>query len=252
MKKLFILIIICFTSAVSAVEPIIFNAIEKSASVYIFNKLAKGLNRRPVSISNHDYPQIHMIPHEVFQLVCCRGITRGHFAPTDENIALLKRFNIKMVFHVRDLRQRIVSFANYHKRLVAQGNQILIQHYEENGFKPTEWTLEDFIDYFINEIPYTVQSIEKWLEVYQSGEALMLITTYEDFVENEDLFFKKILEFYRIPQQNFRPPYIPQNAQVNFRKGSTDEWRNVLTPKQIQQINDLIPEELFAFFNWEY
>lgn len=93
--------------------------------------------------------------------------------------------------------------------------------------------------------------MEGWMEVYKRGDFPMLITTYEEFHDNPDNFFEKILNFYGIPLRQFRSVELPKNWKFNYRKGEKEEWRSALTLEQITRINDQIPDHFFEFFGWD-
>lgn len=233
-------------------EPILFVAIEKSASIYIGCTLRQGLQRRCYFISNTDGSRMcHIVPEKFLPFVEGSGFTREHLDATPENIALIKQHGLKVIFHVRDLRQRAVSFAYYHHRLVAENNQKVINSHERGGHDVTQWSLDDFIEHFIRVVPNIVERIQGWLDVYHEGTVPMLITTFEEFVDDPTLFFLRILDFYNIPPVTFRMTQVPKDRERNFRLGSKDEWREVLTLEQQEQINSMIPDEFFTFFNWE-
>lgn len=233
-------------------EPIVFCAIEKSASIYIARTLYLGLDMPPIIITNMDHrPMWYIIPEKLDHLVHDGGFAREHLLPTPENIMLLKERGLRMVFHVRDIRQYVLSFANYHFDFVSQGNKQLIQEYRDRGLDVMHWTLEDFIEKFIQSIPTLVRTIQGWLNVYYEGTLPVLVTTYEEFVDDQDAFFKKILAFYDIPEDEFKRVFVPKDWQCNFRNGTKDEWRTALTLEQQERINAMVPEEFFELFNWE-
>ena len=184
------------------------------------------------------------------QTNCC---IREHLEPTEGNIALLKKHQLKMVFHVRDLRQTVVSHAYYHLKNVRNNNPDTIKAYKNKGLDPKALTLNDFIELHIQQVSGNVAIIQGWLDVHKAGTVPMLITTYEEFHDNEGLFLEKILDFYSINPRRLRSRKIKvtKNQQLNFRKGSKDEWRETLTLDQQKRINDQIPDELFTYFGWE-
>jgi hypothetical protein len=244
--------IFLLTLHLCAREPIIFNAIEKSASVYIGTTIRIGLDLPLITISNQDgRPGLYIVPEQLHNCVLVEGFAREHLDPTPENIALLQNDGLKMIFHVRDLRQVAVSLAHYHFSLVSKGHQVIINNYLRKGLDVRNWILEDFYEYAIQCIPQIVERIQGWLEVYRQGTIPMLITTYEEFLDDEVEFFRKILAFYDIPLDCFKQSNVPKDCIHHFRKGSKDEWREVFPTEQKQRINSMIPDELFDFFQWE-
>lgn len=228
-------------------EPIMFIAIEKSASVTIQWQLIKSLGYEFRVVDQKDAEGLLSIINQDGLAACANKncVLRGHYFPTRENIDLLKKHHIKAIFHVRDLRQRVLSFAHHWLRQLRAG-QIHIP-----GLTAGTATLNDVIEHLIPNVKLCVSMIEGWLEVYERGELPMMITTYEEFHDNSDLFFSEILNFYGIPLQKFRRVNIPKNQNYHFRKGEKDEWKRVLTPDQIRRVNEQIPTALFDFFGWE-
>lgn len=251
-RFLFAIVLFSFLN-LAAREPIVFCAIEKSASVYIGTKLYQGLDMPLMTITNSDDWPMHgyIVPEKLENFVRVQGFVREHLLPTSDNVSLLKKHQLRMVFHVRDLRQRVVSHANYHFYSTSQGNKQLIELYHKIGLDVENWKLKDFIEYFILRTPEYVNRIQGWLAVYRQEVFPILITTYEEFLDGEEEFFRKILAFYDIPNEEFKPTCVPKNSVYKFRKGTKNEWREVLTLEQQERINSMIPGELFEFFNWE-
>lgn len=246
---------------INASETIIFNAIEKSASVFIANKLAKGLNKELLSVSTNQYERHgltfyakgagYILESRLQSVIHKRPVIREHLFPTEENVTLLKKNKLKVILHVRDLRQRVVSFAHYHFECIARGNKDIINSYKKRGLNPFKLSIDDLIEIQISQVRGIVRRILGWLHIYKNREIPILITTYEEFHDNSSLFFEKILDFYDIPKSKFKNVYVPKNFNNKFRKGSKDEWRDVLTLDQKRRINDQIPIEFFSLFNWE-
>lgn len=249
----FLLVSLPFLNLIAR-EPIIFCAVEKSASVYIGTKLYQGLDMPLMTITNSDDWPMHgyIVPEKLENFVCAQGFVREHLLPTSDNISLLKNHQLKMVFHVRDLRQRVVSHANYHFHLASQGNKKIMDLYHKIGLDVEHWRLKDFIEYFILRTPEYVNRIQGWLSVDRQGIFPMLITTYEEFLDNEEEFFRKILAFYDIPDEEFKVTYVPKDSTSKFRNGTKNEWREALTLEQQERINSMIPKEFFDFFHWEH
>ena len=44
-----------------------------------------------------------------------------------------------------------------------------------------------------------------------------------------------------------------KHAGVDYRirRGLTDEWKTVLTHKQVERINEMIPSEFWGLFGWQ-
>lgn len=229
-------------------EPIMFIAIEKSASVAIQWQLIKSLNYEFKGVDQKDANGSLSIINQkgLAQYANCNCVLRGHYHPTKENIEVLKKHGIRVIFHVRDLRQRVVSFANYELSKIRVGisNPPIRK-------KRELITLNDMIEHMIPNVKHIVSVISGWLDVYKKGEIPMLITTYEEFHDQRRFFFEKILNFYEIPFSKFKNVETDKNENYKFRNGEIDEWRRVLTVDQQRRITEQIPDELFDFFGWD-
>ena len=64
-------------------------------------------------------------------------------------------------------------------------------------------------------------------------------------------YFQRILLFYGISEASFKYPELPKfEAKTHQRRGSTNEWIDVLSKEQIGEINRQIPENWFERFGW--
>ncbi len=63
------------------------------------------------------------------------------------------------------------------------------------------------------------------------------------------LSLTRILDFYDITGKQVTLPQL-EKGQLHFRKGETDEWRQVFTPEQIECAGKSIPEYLRERFLW--
>ena len=78
-------------------------------------------------------------------------------------------------------------------------------------------------------------------------------TTFEEFVSDRDAFIDRILSLYSGDRRYFdRELALREHAGVDYhrRSGRTDEWREILTPEQIEQINRQIPDQFWQLFGW--
>ncbi len=271
MKRFFIIISLLWVLLLSNLytdELIIISTVPKSGTAYIREKLSSGLNQLLLSEKNL-LLGLNIHPEKLADLVKRTGTLVYHIFPTPQNIQLLKEYNVKIVFHIRDIRQQTLSWA-HHQFYISNNPQKRIHKWIKERFKeiyPTKdyekWrqkTLHDCIEEAINDLTDAadqfgnygyIRMVQEWLQVYKEGTLPMLITTYEDLHDDEESFFLKILAFYNIPKDEFTDIAISKTNKTRFRKGSKDEWREVLTLEQQKRINDQIPEELFSFFGWE-
>ncbi len=107
-----------------------------------------------------------------------------------------------------------------------------------------DWTIENFL-------ADVVAWITAWLGIVDSTRYRILLTTFSDIVADERRYIGKILEFYGIPHERFRPPDIARTvAGSHFRVGREDEWLEVFSPAQIERTTAMIGDELLTRFGW--
>ena len=173
-----------------------------------------------------------------------------HLAPSDHNIALLKKYKKKFLVHMREPRQALLSGVHF----------MAMEHVYNREKKnlPDNYSvmpLDEQMDFFIKKerIHDICTWIEGWLDVYENESDLDIkITTFEDFQKDPLAFFKDIVEFYGYDPDLFtEADLIPPSEYLHFRKGEIDEWKYVLAKKQIEEMNEQIPDHLFEVFGWD-
>ena len=114
--------------------------------------------------------------------------------------------------------------------------------------KQLDWQIENSC------VPITIAWINGWLEADKNPEFPCEIHYSQQLLlnKNEKKHFQNILSFYGLPEEKFiSSPKAKFKEGTTQRKGSVDEWKEVLTPIQIQKINKLIPQSWFQRFGWE-
>ncbi|MGR3973907.1 MAG: hypothetical protein QRY72_05015 [Candidatus Rhabdochlamydia sp.] len=231
-------------------EPILLIPLEKSASVYITKTLASTLKRKIFLISDeHVYPRQEIVEPRLKLLVQEKGIAREHLRATSHNLELLKKYKMKVLFHVRDLRQHVVSLA--HHQFDRKSYPDIVKLYQKRGCDISSWTLPQFIEAIITYLPETVEFIQGWMNVYGQKDIPMLITSYEEFSDTGTHFFNKIFHFYSISPKTLSLYKLPKTTYYHFRKGTKNEWKTALSSEQQARITQLIPPDFFEFFGWE-
>ncbi|MGR3911715.1 MAG: sulfotransferase domain-containing protein [Candidatus Rhabdochlamydia sp.] len=231
-------------------EPILLIPLEKSASVYITKTLASSLKRKIFIISDENvYPRQDIVESRLKLLVKEKGVAREHLKASSHNLDLLKKYNIKVLFHVRDLRQHVISLA--HHQLDRKAYPDIVRLYQKRGCDISSWTLQNFIEAIITYLPETVEIMKGWIKVHKEQKIPILITSYEDFSDAGALFFDKIFHFYSIPPKAISLCKLPKTSYYHFRKGTKNEWKTALSIEQQKRIEKIIPDEFFDFFGWE-
>jgi Sulfotransferase domain len=239
-----------------ATSPILIAALAKSGSEYVFHALRKGLGKQWIrGVDGGTFPNNAAVEFGLHRLVTARGISKGHMCADSRNLFILfKHFRIeRVVVHVRDPRQAMISFAHFMPAVARDPIQSLDLSIPPNYSK---WSFKRQLDWQIEHwLPQAIRWIVKWLEAEDLSwvKGRLLFTTFEDMVRNRSAFFQQILDFHRID-----PDLYDANAQaepkrkgeMNFRRGLVDEWRSVLTPAQIKRVSALMPRQLSDRFGW--
>ena len=220
---------------------IILNTMPKSASVYLFESLSRGLNRETRRITTRppgNWPYDDIDEVKLAELVNIDGVTQQHFDAHPRNLEILQRLCPKLIVHVRDPRQSMVSWIHHccsnHLSTVTARYRSL----------PFTQQVEYELDTFLRD---AVQWLKRWLEVRDLN---IHFATYEQFHADHQAYFRNVLDFYDIPLEDF--DFTPQERSEasHFRKGEVDEWRRVLTDEQQQGANDMLSSELCERFGW--
>jgi len=227
----------------------------KSGSMYVYNILMSRLGLRPVITGDHAFPfaPIDAPALKKFALGC--AIDQAHYMPTTKNLTLLANEGIdKLVIHVRDPRQALLSWVHYVDKLNERG----IVYWEQDFELPIDYfnkTLEEKIDVMIDCFyPHLIDFINKWIS-YEAKDSRkygmkVLFTEFKKMKSNPELFFEDIDKFYNI--NKVIPHHNPNNkdAHSHDRKGEVDEWLQVFNAEQINNTTVMITDEIQKRFNW--
>lgn len=227
---------------------IFLNTLPKSGSLFISHVLTSQTGYPGVRISlsrfHDDYIQEDQI-RKFFSLNC---ITQEHIDASNENVQILEKYFSKMILHLRDPRQELISWFHHVEKLQTSDYGIWSQ-----DICPPEdyfiWSLEEKLDWQIeNFLPCTIKWIQDWCDVIDSNNNIkVLVTNFEDMKRNPEEFFIQIADFYELPIKQFSIPAFSQN-KLHQRKGQIDEWKKVLNNRQKERIAKMIPQTLMERF----
>jgi len=210
-------------------------ALPKSASAFLQEALRLGLDIPHKEVSMGYFP-VDVLDYRKLQ-ACSTGqsMAKAHLDGNPLNLHLLGMFCPRMVLHLRDPRQALLSLAHHLKRDYDRGDP----HYR-NWVAPIpppellQRSLSAAIDwYLIHQLPNLLEWSERWLAHAESGaQPRVLITQYHELRENVDAVIARILDFYEIPPTAYIPAPVPKDGFTHFRKGELEEWREVFNPAQ--------------------
>ena len=239
-----------------ATPPMLLVALPRSGSVFLYHALTFGLNKHGTGqISAGAFPHIAACYESLAILKRLNSTAHTHLAPSRANLVELgPRLKLEHLHvHLRDPRQAMVSWFHFMPGAVQHEDPAQALHYNVPS-DYFEWSTERQIDWQIdNWLRWEIEWIDGWLRASDEPwfKTKILYTTFEDMVREPKTFFARILEFYGIDQELFDAPQKPRApGDRNFRKGALDEWRDLLTPAQIERASAMIPERLFDRFGW--
>jgi hypothetical protein len=225
----------------------------KSGSVYIQKALAKILCCSIVNLGNR-YALIDQIGVEDAKLLVGGGcLTQNHLAPSAENVRILQHFKLKIVLHLRDPRQALLSWV-YHTDRVTGGSaasESLLYFAHRPPARYFELPLARKIDWQIdNYLTELVAWVTRWVALADAGTIPVLITEQEKLRTDEKAFFESILRFYGL-KANYAPPNLPRTIEdTHFRMADPSEWQRSFTLDQQARATSLIPPSLQKRFGW--
>jgi tetratricopeptide (TPR) repeat protein len=235
-------------------SPIFVATLPKSGTKHIEDTLCRALGVKPIDIACGGYFPRLLINQGTIQraLRLGGGIVVGHLAPAPENLSLVKYFTDRIVVHLRDPRQALLSYAHFLPAVLneldppsASVHEIPADYLQ----RPFEQQVDWLIDHYM---PMQIEWMRGWIEVAKIGRGglRIMFTTFEEFHADPRQFYRDLLGFYGVADQMDDIDVSARRGVRNFRAGETEEWRSVFSPAQAARATDLIPEEWFSRFGW--
>jgi hypothetical protein len=224
----------------------------KSATVYIANSIASTLG----------YTLRHTIvtptfPKNVVWAPMMYDFKRGglmsvsHMQPDAYNMRTVKEAGLrKGVLHIRDPRAALLSwvhFVNKRGDSIDAGTGSILNPLIERA---RQVSFSDRVDgciggFFLDCVAW----IEGWMEQLKIDPRMdFLIVNHDELVADEEAYFDRIMKHYNLKA---KISTVVRDETTHFRNGDNDEWRSVLSAKQIQTMNDAIPDWMWDRFGWQ-
>jgi len=234
------------------VPGLLITTLPKSGTYFISDVLAKGLSIKPLIVSNQYFPYDTIRYYDLKKLAAGNAISQDHFDASPINLSHINTFFDRIVVHTRDPRQAMISWLHFISIWFSKEHadkQLVYPPLPENYF---DMPLASKIDWGIkNWLPLLIEWTEGWVKAAATEKNLKIkITRYEDFIANEAKFVDDLLHFFGVAPERFQRREIPLDEAHHFRKGETDEWRRVMTRKQIAEANRRIPRALAKQMGW--
>jgi Sulfotransferase domain len=234
------------------IPAIMFVAMMKSASEFIRENIIHALDVPEIGLSIGTVPRDKVVPSAVRQLVKGGAIARSHMS-ADNLPELIANGVERLILHVRDPRQVVVSWVHY----MGQVSDAVFR-WSASIYDPPvplefrDWGFRERLDWAVrNYMPGQLRWLEDWMFAVESGPPIpILVSKFEDFVRDQRAFFDGISDFFgvsEIPVPSLRRQSAA--AMRNFRAGKIDEWRNVLTTSQLGIFTARV-EPLAKYFGW--
>jgi tetratricopeptide (TPR) repeat protein len=234
------------------IPAIMFVAMMKSASEFIRENIIRALDVPEIGLSIGTVPRDKVMPCAVRQLVKGGAIARSHMS-ADNLPALIANGVERLILHVRDPRQVVVSWVYYMGQI-----SDAVFRWSASAYDPPvplefrDWEFQKRLDWAVrNYLPGQLQWLEDWMSAINDGPPIPILESkFEDFVRDQRAFFGRISDFFgvaEIPVPSLR--WQSAVAMRNFRTGRIDEWRDVLTTSQLAIFEARI-EPLAKHFGW--
>jgi hypothetical protein len=226
----------------------------KSGSVFITRSLAQTLGLTIIKASPGYFPadNIDLTPMAQFHKGGC--IAQSHIDPSPFNLSILSRFAAPWLVHLRDPRAALLSWTFHQDNPDIYTNPFvaLCVYPPVPEVYYTHMSFEQKVDWQIaNYYPELIRWIDNWCQIISSPVYAdhIHVTTHEELVGREEIFIPQVIvRLWGKKVRNVELP--PKDMSSHFRKGSIDEWRSALTPKQIEDTTALISPRAKEMFGW--
>ncbi len=232
--------------------PILINAVPKSASESIWNRIAAGLGMAQGHISLGLFPDCLAIPHRVRGLAGGGVAAKEHMPATPYNLTTLAAGGVdRVVVHLRDPRQSTLSWAHFLEGDVRSRLLAPLWRKTTPGAALFRLPFEAQIDWHIDSyLPIVMDFVDGWVAAGEASDNAVAVAflSFETFKRDPGAYFGEVLAFHGIDPAAFADD---ANAEViHLRKGAVDEWREVFTPEQQERAWQRIPPHLAERFGW--
>ncbi|ALS99058.1 sulfotransferase domain-containing protein [Lacimicrobium alkaliphilum] len=179
------------------------------------------------------------------------GLMKSHISPTKFNQKVLEDGlsrcpDFKLILHLRDPRQALVSWIKFEDKM--KGPLKTYLHSKK------EYNVQDKFEYFYQVFYLTmVDFIQGWSELLDSSQLISntLITTQEELKNHPQSLNEKLSNWIGLSPGNLAIDEKPVEGELHFRKGRTDEWKGFFSKEQINKLNQVLPVAIREKFLWE-
>ena len=233
------------------VPSLLITTMPRSGTYYISKLFSEGLRIKAQIISNQYFPGDTIRYHALKEFANGNYVSQDHFEASHLNLTHISRYGDRVLCHVRDPRQAMLSWIHHIEQYKENAETYLFIYppLPENYYgHPLERKIDWAID---NWLPLLVRWTEDWVAAAEGdGPVKVKITHYEEMIRDEKAFIADVLDFFSVPRERFIPTKIELGEEVHFRKGDADEWKTVFTAAQKTKATAIIPNALAVKMGW--
>ena len=237
-----------------AIPGVLLNTLPKSGSVFLMHTLSRSLQCGRMHVGNM-YSLVDQISLEKIRRFVGGGyISQDHLAPSPENVQILEHFHCRVVLHVRDPRQALVSWTHHADDVYRrEGEEALLLFPERPPTAYFSWDFAQKLDWQIDHYwPVLISWLVHWLEVRDTGRLPVLLTTYDELRDDIVGLCRRICDFCGVADDRFRFVEIPKTAEYHYRLADGGEWLRVLSTTQRDRVNATLPPEIACRLGWPH
>jgi len=177
-------------------------------------------------------------------LRCCEinTVTQQHLPATHSNINIINEFQLKNIVLVRNVFDVCLSIYDHWHHESIEGPACYVN---EQFFELSELKKLDFIIDLV--VPWYMKFYTSWYDAHLKNTSKFLFFTYEEILENELLFFKKIFKEWGLEysDEDINKGILESKGQNNRLNKGVAGRGAVLSGEQKERIN-----KLAAYYPW--
>lgn len=254
------------TRKVEGLPSVWINKMQHSGTHFINSRL-NSLGYAKCDIQNEDNPWINKNMLGKFIQGGYSALTELH--PNPYNVHLFKKIiletPVKVVLHFRDPRSIMVSSIHLMYKKVTDPDQVY-----ENSLKypdaiiPVDFPsrpFEERLEFYISKYyPKWASFVNEWFSLIsklklqpESRSKILLRDFNMHLTGRSGQYLQELINFLDVKDTKVTVPSDfcdPSATNSHFRKGLTEEWRDVCTEEQIDWMTKQIHPSTLEFFNW--
>ena len=241
---------------------IIVTTLPKSGTVFLKRSLSYlyDLSIQDITSSSKlltTFDKYRVNPNAAFNFFLSNNVCIDHIPY--ENMTVLAEnapADFKVVVHLRDPRQHLLSFFKMFESHLESRYSLLNRdiycYFGIDWRKYEKMSVTEKLDLYVEKsFPNALHFIQEWIENTNKWDNIIYTDYERDFARDNASLIKIIAQFYGRDFTDMHRSWLkkPQKGQLNFRKGSVDEWRNAFTREQQRKMWQSIPSNVKEFMD---